>query len=239
MSRVIVVANAHLSPQGKVVASSPSADRMVSALTQAIASTGHSYEVISPLSVKNFPLRPDDILCPLTLQLPQLSTNFHFEERDLFEQCQRIHQLRKWVQNNLGMWVLQDEQQLGTFWLPIVHTSKGNLYGEVIEEGFMPNSYRQPLDLPDVIRQPLYHLAFQLLNHLDPKRGVYLLQFQIHTKQVVFDRLWPFPAAPAIASIGIQQPDLYTCHWQCILNQPVQELLIPASCVISPTKVLA
>ncbi|NJN75559.1 MAG: hypothetical protein HC796_04185 [Synechococcaceae cyanobacterium RL_1_2] len=237
MSRVIIVANAHLNHQGEVVASSPSADRMVSAFTQAIAATGHDYQVVSPLITKNFTLRSDDILCPLTLQLPKLADNFEFEEQALFQNCQRIHELRHWVQTQLGMWVLQDEQQLGTFWLPIVCTSKGNLYGEVIEEDFMPNSYRQPLDLPDVIRQPLYNLGYQLLQHLEAKRGVYLLQFQIHTKQVVFDRLWPFPAAPAIASIGIQQPDLYTCHWHCILDKPIQELFIPSSCVITPSTV--
>jgi hypothetical protein len=44
--------------------------------------------------------------------------------------------------------------------------------------------------------------------------------------QIIFDRLWPFPASPAIASVKCQKPDLFACHWFCLTGKPIIELRI-------------
>jgi len=114
-------------------------------------------------------------------------------------------------------------------WLPVVLTAKGPLYAEVIglaDDG----SYQQPVDLSDVWRQPLYHLAYQLLQVLSAPPTTYLLQFGLPEQDLVFDRLWPFPTTPAIASIGVQEPDLFTCHWLCLTGQPISDLTIIPKC---------
>ena len=108
----------------------------------------------------------------------------------------------------------------------MVLTAKGPLYGEVIGEGVIPNSFKQPIDLTDDIRQPLYYLAYELLRSIAATPAVYLLQFALRDQDVVFDRLWPFPAAPAIASLAVQSPDLFTCHWHCLTGQPILDLTI-------------
>jgi hypothetical protein len=96
----------------------------------------------------------------------------------------------------------------------------------------MPNSYHQPVDLDDAQRQALYNLGYQLLNSIDATPSVYLLQFAFSAEQeIIFDRLWPFPAAPAIASITVQQPDLFTCHWRCITNQSIPDITITQNSV--------
>lgn len=43
---------------------------------------------------------------------------------------------------------------------------------------------------------------------------------------ILFDRLIPFPDEPAIASIGVQEPNLFICHWLCLTNQPILDLKI-------------
>lgn len=108
---------------------------------------------------------------------------------------------------------------LGDLWLPIVLTKKGPIYGEVIGEGEIPNSYEQPIDFSnhgsdgydDQIRQSLYYLGYQLLESINAIPSVYLLQFRMLEQEIFFDRLWPFPATPAIASVESQQPDLFAC----------------------------
>ena len=53
------------------------------------------------------------------------------------------------------------------------------------------------------------------------------LQNLLPDKEILFDRLWPFPAAPAIASLSRQQPDLFACHWRCLTGQPITDVVIP------------
>jgi hypothetical protein len=48
----------------------------------------------------------------------------------------------------------------------------------------------------------------------------------IHHPLILFDRLIPFPDEPAIASIGVQEPNLFTCHWLCLTHQPILDLKI-------------
>ena len=114
---------------------------------------------------------------------------------------------------------------MGDLWLPVIVTAKGPLYGEVIAEGPLPNAYEQPVDLTDELRHHLYGLAYKFLEYFKSVCGVYLLQFS-WKGEIVFDRVWPFPAAPAIASLGVQQPDLFTCHWHCITGKPILDLSI-------------
>jgi hypothetical protein len=99
------------------------------------------------------------------------------------------------------------------------------MYGEVIGEGELPNSYQQPVEFPDNKRQSLYGLGYQLLESISAQPAVYLIQFGFQDETLIFDRVWPFPAAPALASIGVQTPNLYACHWQCLSQQPIWDLL--------------
>jgi hypothetical protein len=140
----------------------------------------------------------------------------------IYAACHDFLGLRQWVATNLGV-------ATGDFdlWLPIVLTAKGSLYGEVIGKASQsPQGYQQPVDLSDQERQPLYKLGFDLLHHLEAPPAVYLMQFGLINSEVGFDRLFPFPAAPAVASLGVQEPDLFTCHWYCLTGTPLRDLLI-------------
>lgn len=233
MYKVLIIINAEVKEAGKVITASPVTQRMVTALKQAISDYSNQptkVELISAASLWSNPSLLDEnhedwIYCPLTIQLPD---KFQFPQRDLYQACQDVQQRRIWVEQKLAYPANFAESWLGDLWLPIVLTAKGPLYGEVIGEGVMPNSYQQPVDLPDQQRQPLYNLAYQLLDSLNAPPSVYLLQFGIVEQQIVFDRLWPFPAAPAIASLKVQQPDLFNCHWRCLTGQPIVDLTIMA-----------
>lgn len=157
----------------------------------------------------------------------------------VYKACQDILGLRLWVEENL-----EYPTGAGNLWLPVVLTAKGPLYGEVIglAEEFSTQQlsedlvlikdadkkipYRQPIHLSNALRQPLYYLSFKLLQYLSAPSAVYLVQFAIKDSEIIFDRLWPFPAAPAIASVGVQQPDLFTCHWYCLTGKPIKDLII-------------
>ncbi|NJK60110.1 MAG: hypothetical protein HC918_07560, partial [Oscillatoriales cyanobacterium SM2_1_8] len=78
--------------------------------------------------------------------------------------------------------------------------------------------------LSDRQRQPLYRAAFLLLDNLAAPPGVYLMQITVEPLQ--FDRLLPFPDRPAVASIGVQDPDLFTCHWHCLTGQPFTQPIL-------------
>lgn len=138
------------------------------------------------------------------------------------QSCDDVVGLRQWVEDNLQV-------ATGDFnlWLPVVLTAKGSLYGEVIsQDATSPHRYHQPVDLSDQERQPLYKLGFDLLHYLQAPPAVYLMQFGFINAEVGFDRLFPFPAAPAVASLGVQEPDLFTCHWYCLTGKPIRDLLI-------------
>jgi len=87
----------------------------------------------------------------------------------------------------------QGDSSFGDLWLPITVTSKGLEYGEVIGEGMIPNAYSQPISLERESLKSLHRLAAQLLDNLQAPASVYLLQFRLAHREVVFDRLWPFP----------------------------------------------
>jgi hypothetical protein len=140
----------------------------------------------------------------------------------IHQACDDVPGLRQWVEEKLQ--VVTGDFDL---WLPVVLTAKGPLYGEVIGlDASSPHGYRQPVDLSDQQRQPLYRLGFDLLHHLQAPPAVYLIQFGFAQEKIGFDRLFPFPAAPAVASLGVQEPDLFTCHWYCLTGKPIRDLLI-------------
>jgi hypothetical protein len=229
MSNIVIIINAEVNGNGQVTAS-PVSERMVKAFKKAISHHSpqpRSVEVLAAASLWSkgvlASLSEDSIYCPLTIQLPP---DWHFPQQKIYQTCADLEGLRELVQSKFGYPTTRGQSGLGHLWLPIVLTSKGPLYGEVIGETEIPNSYLQPIDLPDYQRQGLYHLGYQLMESLAAPPSVYLLQFSCSDHQVVFDRLWPFPAAPALASVGKQTPDLFACHWFCLNKQPVKELAI-------------
>lgn len=226
MEKVVIIINSEAHAIGKPSRLSPVAERMVSALKQAIPET-ITVEVMSAASLwsksESQKINKNLIYLPLTIQLPHW---LDFSGRTIYQSCRDIEARRAWVEQKLAYQTSIGDSWLGNLWLPIVLTHKGPLYGEVIGEGAIPNAYQQPIDLTDELRQPLYYLAHQLLENLSAPPSVYLLQFSLLSKDVVFDRLWPFPAAPAIASIKVQNPNLYACYWNCLTNQPILDLAI-------------
>jgi hypothetical protein len=206
------------------------------ALRQAIADTSDQPIQVAVVSaLEDWLVQSDIRLCPLTLALPN---TLPFPEQALYQICQDVEGLRFQVTQQLGNCTGD-----GQFWLPVVLTAKGPLYAEVIQasvratlscrskvsqldaaEGSPP--YAQPLHLPDRYRQPLYQLGQRLLSLVSASPAVYLVQFGFQGEEIVFDRLFPFPAAPAIASLGVQTPDLFECHWRCLTQQPIRDLRI-------------
>lgn len=243
MSRVVIVVNAEGEKTGDLAGTLPTTVQMVDAMKQAIASpssTPLTVEVMSSTDLaaallhlsqgSNF--RVEDIIwCPLTLDIPNTLT---FPAQNIFQACHNVTSLRQWVHQKFGYETSDISQGLENLYLPIIFTAKGPLYGEVIGNTSTTNFYQQPIDLLDHQRQPLYYLAYQLLKSLSVTPGVYLLKFSYSQQDIVFDRLLPFPDVPAIASIGVQQPDLFTCHWHCLTNQPIIDLTItPKSAFLS------
>lgn len=157
------------------------------------------------------------LLCPLTLDLPD---PLEFPQKGVYQACRDVVGLRQRVEKDLYA-----STGVGKFWLPIVLTSKGALYAEAITL-VEPLSYLQPLHLPDRYRQPLYELGQRLLKLISASPSTYLMQFGFDGETVVFDRLFPFPAAPAIASLKSQSPNLFVCHWHCLSNTPILDLTI-------------
>lgn len=237
---------------GKDITSSSTTELMISALKRAInnsAEPPHTVQVLAAnefkysgavnqgLDSKQIPnlCTKDTIICPLTLDLPP---ELVFDAKAVFQSCRDVLGLRQRVLQKLRY-----STNDGRFWLPVVLTAKGPLYGEVISlareaceeeplEGLSLTDlrYYQPFHLSDLRRQQLYQLGKHLLKLLLAPPATYLVQFGFTDSDVHFDRLYPFPSAPAIASLDVQQPDLFACHWSCLTNMPVFDLTI-----ISPT----
>jgi hypothetical protein len=205
---------------------------MVSALERAISvGSGAGLETtdVKVISASDLSLNAGivgaHLLCPLTLSVPETLV---FPAQTLYATCRDVAGLRKRLE--VWQYITGD----GTFWLPIVLTAKGALYGEVIgsKQGAdlvntaSTSGYTQPIHLSDHQRQPLYALGQRLLRSLNASPAVYLMQFGWQDGAVCFDRLFPFPAAPAIASLKVQTPDLFACHWACLTGEPLLDLII-------------
>ncbi len=156
---------------------------------------------------------PDTIYCPLTLNIP---ATFKFWGQSIGQICQDLDLVRELVAAKTGIRSAPN----GDLWLSVIWTARGPIYGEVIGESD-PETYQQPIHLDDLDRQSLYQLGYQLLTELAAPPATYLIQFSKQAREIIFDRLFPFPAIPAIASIGVQHPDLFECHWRCITRQSI------------------
>ncbi|NJK34079.1 MAG: hypothetical protein HC919_03525 [Oscillatoriales cyanobacterium SM2_2_1] len=134
--------------------------------------------------------------------------------------CAQVEELRQWVRQHCGI-----HSGTGDRWLPVVLTARGPLYGEVIGRT-AAGHYVQPVATTDAQKQPLYGLARHVLDHLAAPPAVYLFQVAFGDPTLTFDRLIPFPDHPAIASVGVQEPDLFRCHWLCLTGNPIRDLII-------------
>ena len=211
------------------VASTSTTHQMVQALLQAInpvtpvnvqvvaaSSLAQAGNAVSDrLTKKEVCDQENILLCPLTLNLPD---NIKFPASGIYQACRDVAKLRHQTQE-LG-YATGD----GSFWLSIVLTAKGPLYAEVI--GLKENKYYQPIHVADEVRQVLYQMGWKVLLKLNATPATYLMQFGFEGKDIYFDKLLPFPGEAAIASIGIQSPDLFACHWQCLMGLPLFELTI-------------
>lgn len=231
MHKVIIIINAEVNTQGAISLGSPATRTMVKALERAIAadSDSNELEVISAASLWSNSLtysksNSNLIYCPLTIEIPH---KFSFPVQKLYQTCRDILGLRQWVEQNLGYRTSILDSWLGDLWLPIVVTGKKMLCGPVIAEGVIPNYYKQPVELDRKVEKSLHSLAQELLTSLDAPPSVYLVQFRLLSNEIIFDRLWPFPAAPAIASLRYsQQPNLFIRHWYCLTQKPMVQVTI-------------
>ncbi|TAD77738.1 MAG: hypothetical protein EA001_09225 [Oscillatoriales cyanobacterium] len=185
--------------------------------------------VLEPVTIvigenQPIPSAAEAIDCPLSFGVLQDSRfPADWPARSLWETCADVELLRSRVAREL-QWPTTDG---GDRWLPLVVTAKGPLYAEAIARDLDTGSFVQPHHLSDRDRQTAYRLAFELLSLLKLPPGVYLVQWgQDAAGQTQFDRLYPFPAAPAIASLAVQTPDLFECHLRGLLSQPLREVAI-------------
>jgi len=232
MEKVVIIINAEVSDRGKLLSASPVTQKMVEALQTSIVedSSSRTVEIVSAATLwsKNSRITikrdrtNDTIYCPLTIQLPDY---FDFPQRKVFSACKDINARRRWVEKNLGFKTSVGDSWLGHLWLPIILTDRP-IFGQVIGEGSMPNSYEHPVAIPKRQQKSLHSLASELLDSLSATPATYLLQFSLYNGEIVFDRLWPFPAAPALITLKTQQPDLFTCHWRCMTNQAIPKISI-------------
>lgn len=225
MEKVLIIVNAKVKSEGRLLAS-PVTERMIGGLTAAIERENPqmTVEVATPSTLKvQTDKRPSSrtIYCPLTIQIPEI---VDFPARECFRACQNVKDRRAWVQNQRGFKVSTEEPGLGDRWLPIVFDGSSVQFGEVIGEGEQPNAYQQPVAIAQSQLRALQALAVPLLKEIAAPPSVYLLQFLSEGSDVLFDRLWPFPAAPAIASLNRAPADLFGLYWQCIKQQQLLQV---------------
>jgi hypothetical protein len=241
ISKVIIIVNAEINDKKKIVAASPATEKMVSSVKKAIQSETTvereaieiqerqekiDIEIIPTASLWSEANRSEKndnkdnkiVYCPLTIELPN---TFEFPAKQVFLACKDIKARRRWVEEKLSYQTHKGDRSFGDLWLPAIISQDSVSYAEAIGEGEIPNSFRQPIDLPDTVRQSLYNLTNKLLKSISAVPSVYLIQFSLHGREIVFDRLWPFPAAPALASLRGQTPDLFTCHWYCLSGKSI------------------
>lgn len=225
--RASIIVNAKVKQEGRLIAASPVTSRMVEALRTAIASQSPDtiVETVAVASLWSDQAQQQTqmggrVYCPLTIQLPRW---LNFPGQAIYQACQEIQHRRQWVSERLQLPLCKDAQWLGDHWLPVIVHPRGMEFGPLIYEGMMPNAYGLiSWELPPYERyqKPLTQLAQALMEQLQAPPAVYLLQFSV-AQGLMFDRLWPFPAAPAIATITEPQPNLFTYHWCCLNDLPL------------------
>ncbi len=189
-------------------------------LQQTIQRLSPSLEVTIQ-SLTDLDLTDESWICPLTLNLPN---SLAFPGQNTYYHCREVESVR----HRVSEWGYSVGE--GNCWLPIVLTQKGPLYAEAIATAH-PTPY-QPLHLQDTTRQTLYRLGYRLLEEIAALPGVYLLQFG-GTDPPRFDRIIPFPDTPALATVGVQEPDLFTSYWYCQLGIPLKDLIVLPPCLSS------
>lgn len=179
-----------------------------------LRSIGEIVESVQFVTLAELPAvaNPKAIYCPMTLAIPP---TFEFWGQSIGRSCQDIDRLRNLAATTTGVKVGEG----GNLWLPIIWTAQDPIYRDVI--GKSEGNYQQPVDLSDRDRQAIYEFGCQLLAQLTAPPATYLVQFSQSERGIIFDRLFPFPAIPALATIGGQQPDLFDCHWRCITGQSI------------------
>jgi hypothetical protein len=183
-----------------------------------LRSIGEVIESVEFVTVADLPAvaSAKAIYCPMTLAVPPA---FEFWGRSIGQTCQQIDRLRDLVATTIGVKVGDG----GNLWLPIIWTAGDPIYGEVIgkSEG---DDYRQPIHIDEIDCRSISHFGEKLLTQLKAPPATYLVQFSQTDTGIMFDRLFPFPAIPALASVGVQHPDLFACHWRCINNQSIDNI---------------
>lgn len=200
--------------EAAILADSESA--VVEAVKEAIASVSPGARVRVLFRGDRLDLSGHVLFCPLTLQLPE---TLDFPAGLVYQACADVSSLQRLVRE----W--EYKTGTGNLWLPIAFTAKGPLYAEVISST-MELSYYQPLHLSDRWRQQIYQLGYRLLQYIKATPSVYLMQFGFDQSDIWFDKLLPFPDTPALASLGVQRPDLFTCYWYCLTGKPLRDLTI-------------
>ena len=225
MEKALIIINAEVNEEGKIISASPVTERMVIALKRGIYANSPD-AIVETVSAGSFSSKSNRIAhkesttvyCPLTIQLPDYCD---FPGKEIYSACKDLHRRRHWVEKNLGYKTSVGDSWLGNLWLPILLTDKGLLFAEIIGEGAIPNYYEQPIDFLPKQRQSLYRLGSNLLEDISATPAVYLLQFSLQEQEIIFDRLWPFPAAPALASLRNQKADLFDHHWRCLTGKAI------------------
>ena len=240
MLEVWIVVDGEVKATSELVATSPATATMVAALQKAIAQNPATIKLLGKTDLDSLNLPKDVVFCPLTLHLPR---NFDFPQKAIFKACENVEFFRYLISQKFGYIT-----RPGNFWLPVVLTQKGPIYAEAIARSAAPEAiglkseistellttdlaesdlkYSQPIHFSDAMRQQIYEMAYNILKFLNASPATYLMQFGLIDREIWFDRILPFPAAPAIASINTQTPDLFTCHWYCLTNQPILDLII-------------
>ena len=228
--RASIIVNAKVKQEGRLIAASPVTERMVNALKAAIADQSPEtiIETVAVASLWSDQAKQQTqmggrIYCPLTIQLPQW---LNFPGQAVYQACQEIAPRRQWVSEHLDLPLCNDAHWLGDHWLPMIVSAQGIQFAPLIREGMMPNVYDLlPWESTPYQRHraKLEQLAQTLIQALNAPPAVYLLQFSL-SQTILFDRLWPFPAAPAIATMGHEQLDLFAYHWRCLNHLPIPTL---------------
>ena len=102
MKKVVIIVNAEVNEQGKLISASPVTQKMVEALNQSIASCSSPSTVIEIASAGNLwskysklELQSSSIIyCPLTIQLPEY---FDFPAKKIYSACKDLVGRRRWV----------------------------------------------------------------------------------------------------------------------------------------------
>ncbi len=173
-----------------------------------LAAIGSIVTAVQFVTVADLPAIADlhTLYFPLTLNIPP---SFQFWGQSIWQTCREIDRLRHLAATTTGVTV-GDGARL---WLPIIWTVTDPIYGEAIELSEDGN-YRT-ISIVDRDLCSLEQFSSKLLIEISAPPAVYLIQLKLAATGIVFDRLFPFPAPPALASMG-REPDLFECYWRCI-----------------------